>query len=382
MNRETLLQIINQGENASVEFKNTSVRAESLAREFVAFANSQGGVVLIGIEDSGEISGMSGEKNFEEWCSNVARNNVHPPLDIHFSTLELEGKAIGIVRVPKGKDKPYQTSDSRFFIRVGSTNRAASINELMRLFQQSGVFHFDVTPVENTSLKNLNLQKVASYFTNYKLDFEALSEEEKTTLLHNADILTPNHQLTVGGLLIFGINPQRYLPMASISFAKIKGETLSADLIDKQSIEGTLDYQVDITTSIIKNHISDPSTIIGNKRESLTRQYPDKVFRELIVNACCHRNYSIHGSKTRVFMFDNRLEVISPGRLPNTVTVEKLKAGVSYAVNPIIVKFMENMGYVDKLGRGLPMVYREALERNKEVCFEEIGEEFKVTLFL
>jgi ATP-dependent DNA helicase RecG len=104
------------------------------------------------------------------------------------------------------------------------------------------------------------------------------------------------------------------------------------------------------------------------------------VFRELLVNACVHRNYAIHGSRIRIFVFDDRIEVISPGRLPNTVTVEKLRRGVSYAVNPVLVKFMENLRFIDKLGRGLPMVYREAVTHGRQVIFEEVGEEFRVTL--
>ncbi|MEA2008682.1 MAG: ATP-binding protein, partial [Chloroflexota bacterium] len=108
--------------------------------------------------------------------------------------------------------------------------------------------------------------------------------------------------------------------------------------------------------------------------------YADKVFRELLTNACVHRNYAIQGSQIRVFMFDDRLEFKSPGRLPNTITIEKLKVGVSYAVNPILVKFMENLRYIDRLGRGLPMVYREAITNNRSVEFKEVGEEFWVVL--
>jgi ATP-dependent DNA helicase RecG len=102
----------------------------------------------------------------------------------------------------------------------------------------------------------------------------------------------------------------------------------------------------------------------------------------LLVNACVHRNYAISGSRVRVFLFDDRIEFISPGKLPNTVTIEKLRAGVSFAVNPVIVKFMENLRYIDKLGRGIPMVCKEAEKNNKEVSFKELGEEFKVTLYL
>jgi len=182
-------------------------------------------------------------------------------------------------------------------------------------------------------------------------------------------------------MLIFGINPARHLPQSCISFAHFRGLEITDILIDKQNIDGTLDFQVDTAFAVIKNNLLTPSVIKGLKREDIRKMYPDKVFREVLTNAVVHRNYSIAGSKIRVFMFDDRLEMISPGRLPNTVTVEKLKAGVSYAVNPIIVKFMENLRYMDQLGRGLPMVWREANRIEAKAEFKEIGEEFKVTLF-
>ncbi|CAN2049207.1 hypothetical protein GMMP13_770029 [Candidatus Magnetomoraceae bacterium gMMP-13] len=183
-------------------------------------------------------------------------------------------------------------------------------------------------------------------------------------------------------MLIFGINPSRYLFQNGISFACFHGKTLSEDLLDKQNIDGNLDYQIDTGTAVIQNHIAVPSTIIGTKRVNTIYIYPDKVIRELLTNAVVHRNYSINGSKIRVFLFEDRLEVISPGRLPNTVTIEKLRYGVSYASNPVIVKFMENMHYIDQLGRGLPMVYQEATSNGKKIEFIEIGEEFKVMLEL
>ena len=112
----------------------------------------------------------------------------------------------------------------------------------------------------------------------------------------------------------------------------------------------------------------------------ITPIYPDRVFRELIVNACVHRNYSISGANIRVFLFDDRLEVISPGRLPNTVSIDKLPIGTSFARNPVIMRFMENLGYVDKLGRGLPMVCQEAKKVGRQAQFLETGEEFRVIL--
>ena len=123
------------------------------------------------------------------------------------------------------------------------------------------------------------------------------------------------------------------------------------------------------------------SEIIGTKRVDAP-SYPDKVLRELLVNACVHRNYSIIGSLIRVFMFDDRIEFISPGRLPNTVKISKLTTGTSFARNPLLVKLMENLGYMDKLGRGLPMVYQEAQKLGRSLEFVDDGEEFRVILGL
>lgn len=255
-------------------------------------------------------------------------------------------------------------------------------SELMRLFQQSGVFHFDVNGVAGASIIDLNLAKIDRYFNRYEIDFTRESEADKITLLKNTDILDEEGKATVAGLLVFGIDPQRYLLNAGISFAHFNGDDITAELIDKQNIDNTIDYQVDTTLSIIKNNLLQPSTITGTKRVDTRFIYSDNVFRELLVNACVHRNYAIAGSRIRVFLFTDRIEFISPGRLPNTVTIEKLKAGVSYAVNPVIVKFMENLRYIDKLGRGIPMVCKEVEKNNKQVTFKEWGEEFRVTLSL
>jgi len=372
-------ELLQQSENSSLEFKETVSRPERIAKEIIAFANTQGGTLIIGVSDSGVVKGFQKE-GAEEYFTNVARNNIIPAIDVDVETLVHDGKNIVVVSVPKGKDKPYQSLNHQFLIRVGSTNRVATQSELMRLFQQSGAFHYDATGLENSSIKNINLNKITEYFDNYQLDFA--QEEQPENLLKNTDILTDNLQMTVAGSLVFALNPQKFMPEACISFAHFAGDEITEELIDKQTITGTLDYQIDTTLAIIKNNIQRPSFIKGSKTESHKFNYPDKVFRELIVNACVHRNYAIAGSRIRIFMFSDRIEIVSPGRLPNTVTIEKLSYGVSYSINPIIVKFMENLRYIDKLGRGLPMVCRIAKENYKKIQFEEFGEEFKVTLEL
>ena len=373
-------EIIQQGENSSVEFKEYGVKAESLAKEMVAFANSQGGVILLGVTDQGGITGIPTDFAIEEWVMNIVRDRVIPALDVKFNQHTFENKILAEIIVPKGKDKPYQTA-GKYFVRVGSTNRIASQSELMRLFQASGIFHYDGNCVEGSTQRDLNFTALDAYFNDYDIDFSKESDKDRVRLLINTDMLDEETgEVTVGGLLIFGINPERYLPQSGISFAHFAGNEIQSELIDKQNVSGALPFQVDRGLAILKNNLRFPSDIKGAKREP-KRQYPPmKVFRELIVNACLHRNYAIVGSKIRLFMFDDRIEFISPGRLPNTVTIDKLKAGVSYASNPILVKFMENLRYIDRLGRGLPMVYQELRKLGREVIFKEVGEEFRVVV--
>lgn len=186
--------------------------------------------------------------------------------------------------------------------------------------------------------------------------------------------------MTVAGLLLFGTYPQKFLKNSSISYAHFAGTGLNDELIDRQVIERNLPFQIDTALSVLKHNIMEASKIEKAKRVIQSTRYPDKVFRELLVNACVHRNYAIHGSRIRILHFDDRIEFISPGRLPNTVTIEKLKSGVSYAVNPVIVKFMENLRYINKLDRGIPMVCHEARRLGFEPVFQEAGEEFQAIL--
>lgn len=379
---EEIKYIIQKGENNSVEFKEAEVRPESIAKEIVGFANSQGGMILIGVTDDGELKGISKQKNYDEFLANILRNNVVPPIECSLEIVSVNKKNIAVIEINKGADKPYQTNDGKFLLRIGSTIRSASQGELLRMFQQAGIFHFDLTPVRNTSVSDLNMFKVDRHFEKYDISLTSEPDEEKINILKNADILTEKGELTIAGALIFGINPPKYLPQSGISYARFNGDEITSELIDKKEINGNLENVVDEAVSVVYNQIPQASDIIDTKRVDKYPSWSKRAFREVIANACIHRNYSIAGSKIRIFRFNDRIEFISPGKLPNSVTVDKLKIGVSFAVNPVIVKFMENMGYIDKLGRGIPLVVKEAKAINKSLHLKEIGEEFKVTLEL
>jgi ATP-dependent DNA helicase RecG len=230
---EQIKQLIEQGENSAVEFKNSEVRPESLAREIVAFANSSGGTILIGVEDSGKITGVD-QHQTETWVANIVRNNVIPAIAPQITEWELSQKKVLAIEVSRGLDKPYQTLDGKFWIRVGATNRMATKEELSRLFQQAGLVHFDIAPLEQTSITDLDDRKLQEYwFTYYSINYLELEQEEQKRLLRNADILgllEGEETVTVGGMLLFGKDPQRRIPQSFITFAVFDGLLLTDEL--------------------------------------------------------------------------------------------------------------------------------------------------------
>ena len=368
---------IPRSENQYIEFKSERVTAKVIAEEIVAFANAEGGEIWLGVEDDRQVTGIT--RSYEEDVMNICRTGVIPPLQPLYQEIDIEDVKIARIAISKGVDRPYYTSKNRYFIRVGSTKRIASREELIRLFQASGLFHYDLVEVNGATVSQLDFSAISDYFSRYQISFANETEDEKIRLLTASDILGDNRRPTVGGNLVFGINPEKTLPQAGVTFAHFSGTKLDAELIDKKFFGGSLPRQVDNALAAIKANRSVASTIQGVKRVEKPH-YPDTVFRELLVNAAVHRNYSIIGSQIRIFMFNDRIEFISPGRLPNTVSIEKLAVGTSFARNPLLVRLMEKLGYMDRLGRGLPMVCQEAIKLGKDVTFDDSGEEFRVTL--
>ncbi len=384
LSQQDLIDIINKGESPYIEFKEENIKPNDLAGEIVSFANTEGGTIIIGVSDDGKIKGISIE-NMEERIMNICRNNCIPNIIPIYQEIAMDGNRIAVITIPKGANKPYYTVDNKYYIRVGTTKRIASREELMRLFQASGAVHFDISPVEGTTKKDLNMDLIRDYFLKYNMfDLYEETEESIDRILVNADILREGvntKECTVGGLLIFGKKVEDRLPQNGISFAHFRGDDITEELIDRKQIVGNLPDIVEQALVVIKNNIKTPSTIVGAVREE-KEIYPTVVLREALVNAVVHRNYSIIGSKIRVLMFSDRIEFHSPGKLPNTVTIDKMKIGVSYARNPFLVKYMENLRYIDQLGRGIPMIIKNMKNLGaKEPELKEIGEEFILIIY-
>lgn len=366
-----LLEIIERGEDSRHQFKRNVTNIKSLSQEICAFANSKGGMLIIGVEDSGEIVGLTAQdiRRLNQLISNAA-SEIRNPINPETENIKVEDKLVLVVHVPEGRDKPYFASDGAIYVKSGADKRkVTSKDELRRLFQESDILHGDQVPVEESTLDDLD----EDYFDQfYQKEFDRSFREEPLdlkTLLSNLN-LAKEGRLNVAGLLLFGKRPQKYKPQFNIKAVHFVGVEDTADeYIDSEDIDGKLAEQYrDGMVFILRNLKKEQK---GQHRNSLGETRIDKgVFEELLVNALIHRDYFIN-APIRLFIFDDRIEIISPGILPNNLTIENIKRGVSNQRNPIIASFATKQK--PPLGlpyRGIGTGIKRALKLYPKIEFE------------
>lgn len=379
MLKSELLEIIANGENSGVEFKRDDLRPEQLAKEIVALANFQGGKLLLGVEDDGTISGIQRD-NLETWVMDtVFGRYVHPMILPYYEELELdEGKRVAVITLTQGTAKPYvlrNNNREEIYIRVGSTSRLASREQQVRLFESGGMLHSEVLPVSGSGLEDLDQSRLTDYLINIIGDLTIpKSSEYWEQRLKGLGLMVERAEsdsavCTIAGLVLFGRSPRRILRHAGVRWMSFIGDEKEYQAEDDTVLDGPLialwevrsgegriiieDGLVERLTDRMRPFISEEGSVIneGMRRDSVYR-YPFDAVREAILNAFVHRDWT-RSSEVEVVNYTNRLEIISPGTLQNSMTIEKMLAGQRSARNPIIVEIMRDYGYVDSRGMGV-----------------------------
>jgi ATP-dependent DNA helicase RecG len=267
--------------------------------------------------------------------------------------------------------------------RTAGQNRPLTTPELRRLLLERGDAGYEAQLLANATLADLDEQRILRY-----LDQVAFSATEDITqallargcvayaepVLGAMPVVTP----TVAGMLLFGRAPQQFVRSAEIICVRYAGQVMSDEFV-RQDIGGTLSEQIRQAEAFVFSNMRREMRINGLARED-SAEYPLAVVREAIVNAICHRDYSIRGEGIRLLMFSNRLEVYSPGRLPGHVTLHNLK-DERYSRNEAIVAVLSDMGYIERLGYGIDRMISTMSENGLSAPqFEETAAGFKVTL--
>ena len=383
MNKIELLEIVKKGEDSYTEFKEERAHSDQLAAEIVAFANTEGGNLIIGVSDNGEIIGIINPDKEMQRIDNICINNCEPTIYTTIEKLIVDDKKILIVKIPKGPQRPYRTNKGIHYIRTASGKRIPSQGELRLIQQASGTIYYDELPIPNTSLEDIDMGYIEEFLKKSLgggiKDFGIKTDD----LLKNMRILTPYEGdlvTTTGGLLFFGKKPEYHLPYCKVTIARFPGNEIG-ETFEKKDIEGKLVGQLERTETVLKDYLRSETKIEGFKKEEPRFEIPIESLREAVINAVAHRNYQL-ASQIRIFIFDNRIELKSPGKLPNTVTIENIKLGFPLHRNPLIVSFLAKEHRMTEIGTGVPRMIRLLKEHTgREPDFEERDQEFIVRIW-
>ncbi len=404
MLKSELLEIIANRENSGIEFKRDDIRPEQLAKEVVALANFQGGKILLGVEDDGSISGLQRD-NTEEWVMNVFRDKIHPMILPFYEELQMDAqRRVAVVSFPQGISKPYvirHHGREEIYIRMGTTSQRASREQQARLHALGGMLHTELMPVPGTSLQSLDAARLENYLRDIIRDIElpdTPKEWEKRLLGLGFLIDGQDNQIfcTIAGLLLFGINPRRFLKQSGLRVMVFEGMDKEYQALLDDILEGPLVGRWEISDSgkklidtglfekfmgCVSPFISqEASEIDEDLRRDKTWFYPLDAVREIVVNALAHRDWT-RFVDIEIGVYADRFEVISPGALQNTMTIEKMVAGQRSPRNILIMEVLRDYGYVDFRGMGIrtkviPLMRRE----NKAEPYFEATEDYLKTV--
>jgi len=372
-----LKKIIIQGETSKVQFKRELDNKESIAAEMIAMANSKGGIILFGIEDKkGEILGLNYEQlqSIGNSISTIASDFVKPQIFVMTEVVEIDSKNILIIYIEEGVAKPYKDRNGTIWVKQGGDKRKLTDNsEQIRLYQHNGLLFVDEMIVPNTSISDIDKYRIQDFFEKIGEDVEECQTE---VLYKNLNILNDN-RLTLGGLLFFSRNPQRFRPAFCIKAVSFFGNDIAnSDYRDSEDIIGTIPEMFEKGMSFFSRNLHHTQQGQNFNSEGIL-EISKIALEEILQNALTHRDYT-KNSPIRLFIFDDRIELISPGSLPNSLTIENIKMGNAVVRNNLIVSFSSKMMKYKGLGSGIRRALKE--EPKLQLIDDKDGEQFIVKI--
>lgn len=332
-----LLDIIALGETSTVQFKRTMDSPDRIATELCAFANSAGGTLLFGVDDDGTVAGLDAAevREISSRVANLAAERIREPVFPTSEVVKVDEKSVLVVHVSESSSKPHFDSSGAIWVKtMGDKRRVTSREELRRIFQDAHVFSADEQVIQRSSLADFNDKAFDQFYERQYGRRQDTESDSLGRLLENLNLARDGH-LTLAGLLFFGTEPQRLRPELTTKAVAFYGtDAAETRYRDSEDLQGTLPQQLALAQAFIRRNLVKPQGGQSFNTEGRT-QVPDEVLEELLVNMLVHRNYFI-AAPQKLFIFADRLELISPGTLPNSLTVEQVKAGNSIPRNPIL----------------------------------------------
>ncbi len=360
METAELLEIVERGEDTTHQFKVDVTNAQSLASEIVAFANSGGGQIFVGVADDGSVKALDAAsvRRVNQLIASASSDSVRPAINPFTENVEAGNGIVIVVTIPDGIGKPYLDNSGVMWVKNGSDKRRVTAREEMqRLFQASQLVHGDDVRVPGTSTADIDLDYFKKFF---KASFGHELEEQSlplTQILSNMR-LASGGVLTVTGVLLFAKEPKNFLPVFHIKAVCYPGTDIHATkYLDSADIHGRLQTQFEDAMGFMLRNLRREQN--GQTVNSVGEiEIPRIVLEELLANALLHRDYFI-SAPIRIFIFDDRIEILSPGHLPNNLTIENIQSGNSNIRNPSLTSHATKVVPYRGLGSGILRALKE-----------------------
>ena len=370
------------GETTKVQFKESFTSQKEIAKEMIAFANTKGGVILFGVEDKcGKLVGLSYDEIqvISRELGNAANEQVRPTIYIETEVVRVEEKHFLICSVEEGKNKPYKNLNGEIWVKQGADKRRITENsEILALFQDSGSYQPDAVGVNGTTFDDLDRYAIDEYLQKvYATTLDGFGGKAEQ-VLKNIHILNHHGVPTLAGYLFFGKHPEYNCPTCMVKAVSFFGNDLAGTQYrDSKEILGNMPQLYDKSMAFLKANLHNVQEEGASFNTLGKLEIAEEVLEEVVQNALVHRDL-LRPAPIRLFVFDDRVEVISPGALAGGLTEEDIRNGKTYQRNPYMATFATNALYYKGIGSGIVRILAEYPEIQLEN--DDSAKEFKVII--
>lgn len=373
INEKAILDLIAKGESESLEFKRSFDK--DTIEAITAFANTRGGIILVGVEDDGNIVGTTVNKEtIQNWLNNVKQATV-PSVIPDMETVEIGKKKVVFIKVVEYPIKPVAVK-GRYIKRVKNSNHHMDISEVTDLHLKTFNTSWDYYIDDNHSVEDISLEKVRKFIELANKHRDVKITDDPIRVLNKFELIRDN-KITYGGYLLF---MEGHSALSTIELGRFQTPTIIKDSL---TLKNALISEVEAVMDFIKKHINKAYIITGNIQREERWDYPLDAIREIVVNAIVHRDYR-DASDSIIKIFDDRIEFYNPGKLPEGLSVEKLLSGdyISTIRNKKIAEIFKEANIIEKYGSGIGRILA-GFEKHglRAPTFEEIGNGFRATAY-
>lgn len=346
-------------ENQYFERKSARIQDKEIAHQISAMANASGGVIAVGIEDNGDITGVTDERENKLRQVPIDFLRTIPNYQVEILLAE-NGEKVFLFHVAPMPDEVIKGKDGEAYLRVGDTSRKLNAEQLLELEYSKGIRSYETQVVNDASIDDLDLGLIQEYCQILNLNVSSPWDILKARGLIKEK--EGNWIVTVAAILLFGKIPTQFLPSARVRFLRYEGTAAGVgsefNVVKDITIEKPLHYLITEGKQLIASQMREFQQLGKDGKFRRIPEYPEFAWLEGLVNAVTHRDYSIAGEYIRVTMYDDRIEFLSPGKLPSIVTVENIQ-NTRFSRNPLIARVLSDFGWVRELNEGVKRIYTD-----------------------